>query len=490
MDCIALVEFFASIDEVTPLSHAAPPSPADVPPALIEELIAAGLLRREAPADAQSDAELTRLKARVAELTGTLRERTEALQGSSGGLGGQADLSAVQVELRLARNRLLDAAALAQERAADGLTEPGLRLTFQGRELLDELRARAWRLQGREWEEVHAELEALRRVLRRRAEAGKSMMERIGATSPRIPSIDRRAAGLLLALPDAFAEEELARARAVEAVRLPMEPRFEQVPIDLVCLLALHPHGKSIAGIDPGENPLALLSWALLDLPYTGSLAPQVEDLERQARELARGRGAGTAAPHDLLLASSKITPERLAERAFIQQGVSPRCADAEETAAVTAILLVGPDSPAVSVARFLEVDDALRALSDSPLPLPAALLCLIEGPPSEVLDNLRMACGEIERAGLGVSAAETITQGVRLLLAVGTQAVRPELVPQTRGLTATGAGIGLSVGLSLSVAVPLQGMVVQSAIHRELQSSLSRARMRHPAHRTVGFHG
>ncbi len=467
MDSVALVELLEQIEGGRAQTQTVP-----------EELISAGLVRREAPADAHSDAELARLKARVTALSQRLRERREASRGLSDPGTVLQDLTALELELRQARARLLDAAAAAHERASDGLAEPGLRLSYQGRELLDELRARAWRLQGRDWQEVRRELDALRTALRERAEAGRAMLARLELHSPKTPSIDRRAAALALALPGAFPEEELARARSLASIHDALSKLYVPVPVDLACLLVLHPNGAAIAAMPPGTDALAPLSRAL------ATDDAQVKPLEARGKELAKERGAAMA-PHDLLLAASGLSAERLSERRFCQEALAPRCAGPEEAAAVSAILLLGPDPVPVQIARAIVLDEALRELAGSPLPLPAALLGLIEGPPPEVLDNLRLACAEVERAGLGVSAAEVITQGVRLLLAVGTQAVRGALVPATRG-----ANLGLTVSLSLIMAPAMQSLVVQAMVYRELQSGLHRAAVRHPAHRTVGFHG
>lgn len=479
MDGVELVKLFEQIER-------GEARPETVP----EELIAAGLVRQETPADAHSDAELARLKDRVARLTQSLRERREASRGLSDPGIVVSELAVLELELRQARSRLLDAAAAAHERASDGLAEPGRRLSYQGRELLDELRARAWRLQGRDWREVQQELEALRSALRLRADAGRDMLAKLEQICPEAPSIDRRTAALVLGLPGAFPDELLARARSFAERRATLATEFVAVPVDVACLLVLHRYGKEIAALGTQKDPLAMLRRALLD--EQPSLAPgsAERELERRSRELA-GAGAGLdPSPHDLLLAAANLSAERLFDRRFCQDALVARCSSPQEAAAVAAILLLGPDPIPVQIARCVALDEALRELAGSPLPLPAALLCLIEGPPAEVLDNLRLASAEIERAGLGISAAETITQAVRLLLTVGTQAVRGALVPETRGITAQTAGIGLTVGISLIMAPVMQSMVVQAAVYRELQSGLHRAALRHPAHRTVGFHG
>lgn len=487
MDCVHLHDLLLAIADPAAVSRGEWVAPA---PDHLDAAVQAGWVAVEEAADpvADDDFEAQRDRTRKA------GERLRELRAKAAGLPADDPLwdrvAAAEREASLARSHLLDVAAERQRRASSLAQGPGHRLTWKGRELLDELQARAWRLRGVPATDLVAELQALRQALRARAQGGRRLDEALAKARPSLPELDRRAVALSLAESEPFPEREADRVQGMVRALEVLSGAMGDAPPELAALIAVHEHRDAILKATPGSPPLRILGLALApDAPLPRASDREVALLDL-ATSLARSRGADEPGASDVVLAAAGLPAERLETRKALLAGVQPAVPDKDEAAAVAGLLLLADAPPAETLQRWTSLSQALAALYQGPAALPAALLALVDGPREEVLDDLRLAAEEIERADLAVSGLEALVQGARLLLAVALAPLTPRLLPTTSWATQQVQTTGLQLRLPAALASARLGLLVDAAVYRGVRRSYRVYHRSHPAHRSGGFHG
>ena len=487
MDCAALHDLLLAL--ANPGAVSAGDWPAASPTDL-QEAAQAGWIVAEEAADAVADDDFEAQRARTLKAGERLRELRQRATGLPPDDLLWERVAAAEREAALARTHLLDVAAERQRRASSLAQGPAHRLTWKGRELLDELQARAWRLRGVPAETFEEELKALRQALRARAEGGRRMEERLRKALPALPELDRRAVALSLAESQPFPEQEEDRVKGMVQAMQRLTLALGESPPELAALVAVHEHRDAILTTAQGSTPLRVLGLALLPSAPTSSGHPDEAALQTQARALAQSRGAEEAGAADVVLAAAGLPPERLEARKVLMAGVAAGVKDKDEAAAVAGLLVLADGDPAAVLERWAALERALTALYQGPAAMPAGLLALVDGPLDEVLDDLRLAAEEIDRADLAVSGLEALVQGTRLLLAAGLAPLSPRLLPSTSWASQQVKTTGMQLRLPAAMASARLGLLVDAAIYRQVRSSFRVYHRSHPAHRSSGFHG
>lgn len=487
MDCTTLHDLLLAIADPDAVGRGEWTAPAG---ADLQEAVQAGWIAVEEAADPVADDDFEAQRERTRKAGERLRELRARATGLSPDDALWERVAVAEREANLARSHLLDVAAERQRRASSLGQGPGHRLTWKGRELLDELQARAWRLRGVPAEDFEAELRELRQALRARAEGGRRMDEALARARPSLPELDRRAVALSLAESSPFPEREADRVkglvRALDVLGLAMG----EAPPELAALIAVHEHRDAILHASVGASPLRILALALVpEAPTSGANDREVA-LLALATSLARSRGADEPGASDVVLAAAGLPAERLEARKALLAGVQPAVPDKDEAAAVAGLLLLADAPPADTLQRWSALSQALGALYQGPAALPAALLSLVDGPQEEVLDDLRLAAEEIDRADLAVSALEALVQGTRLLLSTALAPLTPRLLPTTSWATQQVKTTGMQLRLPAALASARLGLLVDAAVYRGVRRSYRVYHRSHPAHRSGGFHG
>lgn len=467
-----------------------------LPPPSSEELAEAaraGFAAQEEEAGDGAEEVFEALRKRASHLGTKLRELRQEAAGRPAGDEVWDRIQERERELSGIRARLLDEAAARQRRGEGGAAGgPRYRLTWRGRELRDELLARAWRLEGVPAAALELELQGLRGVLRDRAAGAARVLAVLDKNMGLLDPVDRRAAALSLALAQPFPELEADRCAGLTLVVTRLMAQGFSPPSELAVLIALHEHRNALLALPMATTtPLSLLANALLPgAPEPANPSSEAARLIAQAGVLSLARRVVQPGPSDLVLAASGLDPARLALRPALIAALDQSLDDPDLLAAISALLLMGSAPDDALFPRWKRLSDALSALHDGPVAVPAALLTLLQGPPEELLDDLRLAAEEIERADLAVSGLEILTQGVRLLLAAALDPTASRLLPASVDAATQGRVGGLSVVLPAALAGARVGVLLDAAIYSQARRSFFVYHSQHPVHRSSGFHG
>jgi hypothetical protein len=306
----------------------------------------------------------------------------------------------LESEKRL-RKQILDASE-----AQAGARRSGWRLTRVGHELLDELTPRLQRWGGATPDAFVAALEQV--------EHGFTLL----AASAQVMATQHMKQGVL----EPFTQASAAVGLAASSNPAQALERFERVMGRLGTLAANH-------------RATVAEAWADHDAPQTLEAVCDVIRVRNHgeaevAAALALVAGAGDpgavvnegldlAKRHDLELASAVLlarTGRSLTEaREMIPLLQS---AGAEHgIARPIAVLLLNAPLPAEAPARFQKFRQWLAAYTPNEASRSAALLALLDGDPPELLDDLRIAAEQVERAKLGTGGLQALSLGAKLLL-------------------------------------------------------------------------
>jgi len=329
---------------------------------------------------------------------GTLQEEMRRIRAEKARAGDSAAL--LESEQRL-RKQILDASE-----AQAGARRSGWRLTRAGRELLDELTPRLARWGAATPEEFVAALERVQHDFMLLAASARAMATEHMKQGVLEPLTQASAAVGLAASPDP--------SRALE--------RFDDVMGQLGTL-----------GAD--RRAIVAEAWANHDPPQTlDALSNVIRGRGHGDAEVAAalalvagagdpgaivGTGLGLAAQHGLELASAVLlarTGRSLDEaRALISRLQS---AGAEPLLArPIAVLLLTAPFPDEAPARFQKLRQWIAAYTPNEASRSAALLTLLDADPLELLDDLRIAAEQVERAKLSTGGLTSLALGAKLLL-------------------------------------------------------------------------
>ena len=357
---------------------------------------------------------------------GRLQEEMRAIRAEKARAGESPAL--LESEQRL-RKQILDASE-----AQASARRSGWRLTRTGRELLDELTPRLARWGAATPDEFVAALEQV--------EHGFALL----AASARAMATQHMKQGVLEPLAQASAAVGLAAspnpAQALE--------RFEQVMGRLGTLGASH--SATVAEAWANFEPPEVLESLCNTIRVSGHSESEV------AAALALVAGAGDprgvvetglkiAKEHDLELSSAVLlarTGRSLGEATALilrlqEAGAEPGLARP------IAVLLLNAPFPTEAPDRFRKLRRWLEAYTPNEASRSAALLTLLDADPLELLDDLRIAAEQIERAKLGTGGLSALSLGAKLLLlrAPSVDAPASALVPGEAPALAVSATFG-----------------------------------------------
>lgn len=329
---------------------------------------------------------------------GTLQEEMRAIRAEKARAGDSPAL--LEREQRV-RKRILDASE-----AQAAARRSGWRLTRAGRELLDELTPRLTRWGPATPEEFLAALEEVERSFA------------LLAASAQVMATQHMKQGVLAPLVQASAAVGLAAssnpAQALE--------RFNQVMSRLGMLGA-------------ERSAIVAEAWANYDAPSTlEALCNVIRVRGHSESEVAAalalvagagdpgalvGTGLGLAEDHGLDLSSAVLlarTGRSLAEAVTM----IPRMQEAGAEpglARPVAVLLLNAPLPNEAPARFRRLRQWIGGYTPNEASRSAALLALLDADPLELLDDLRIAAEQVERAKLGTGGLTSLALGAKLLL-------------------------------------------------------------------------
>lgn len=475
MDTLTVLDLLRRLD-----AGGAPPESTER--VLLEHL---GLVQVEEAPDAGEEEAFTVAQGKTRRLV----QRIADLRADLAAAGPQDDrweeLVRLEGELGRARTRLLDLAAARQRRASDE-TGPRIRLSWRGRELLDELSARAWRLEGRSIADFLAELGGLRSRLKARAASARRLVLGIGPLLPTLPGLDLRSVALSLAMEGEDPMAETDRVETLPRMIRELEEVFgARVPPELAALVTAHPQRAKLlqrAGLLSQEQFLARVFSPDLNANALGVDAPW--DLIGRARRIAgAGRPLGVL---ELLLARAELSTADLLRLSELEALLRPMPAARH----VAGLLLAFGLGDEAGLDRFRRIHRAFEELHAGGSPASAVLLAALDGPLDELLDNLRLAAEEIERAELAESGLENLVQGARLLLATVLEAGDPASWARPGPVPVYLQQAGLRVRLPAMLATPLLALWMEAASWPLTRARLASVPLPPPGHRTSGFHG
>lgn len=475
MECMTVLELLRRLD-----AGGAPPESTER--VLLEHL---GLIQAEEAPDAGEEEDFSVAQGKARRLVQRIAALRAELSGASAEDGRLEELVRLEGELGRARTRLLDLAATRQRRASDE-SGPRIRLSWRGRELLDELSARAWRLEGRSIADFLEEMTGLRARMRARAASARRIALGIGPLLPTLPGLDLRSVALSLALEgeDPMAEKD--RVETLPRMIRELEDVFGwRVPPELAALVTAHPERAKLlqrAALLSQEQFMARVFSPDLSANSLGVDAPW--DLVGRARGIAGvGRPVGVM---ELLLARAEVAPADLLRLSELEAHLRPMSA-ARHVAGLLLAFGLG-DEPGLD--RFRQIHRAFEELHAGGSPASAVLLAALDGPIDELMDNLRLAAEEIERADLAETGLENMVQGARLLLATVLEAGDPASWASPGPVPVYLQQAGLRVRLPAMLATPLLALWMEAASWPLTRARLASVPLPPPGHRTSGFHG
>ena len=329
---------------------------------------------------------------------GKLQEEMRAIRAEKARSGDSPSL--LESEKRL-RKQILDASE-----AQAGARRSGWRLTRAGRELLDELTPRLTRWGAATPDQFVAALEQV--------EHGFALL----ATSAQVMATKHMKQGVLDPLGQASAAVGLAAspnpAQALE--------RFEQVMGRLGTLGAAHSAtvAEAWANHDAPESLEALCNVIRLrghgDAEVAAALALVAGAGDPGA---VVSTGLGLAEQYSLELSSAVLlarTGRSLGEATAMIARLQSAGAE-PGIARPIAVLLLNAPLPSEAPARFQKLRQWIAAYTPKEASRSGALLALLDADPLELLDDLRIAAEQVERAKLGTGGLSALSLGAKLLL-------------------------------------------------------------------------
>jgi hypothetical protein len=329
---------------------------------------------------------------------GKLQEEMRAVRAEKARAGDSPAL--LDTEKRL-RKQILDASE-----AQAGARRSGWRLTRAGRELLDELTPRLARWGAATPEDFIAALEQV--------EHGFALL----AASARAMATQHMKQGEL---------EPLAQASAAVGLAASQNPaqaleRFERMMGRLGALTA--PHRATVAEAWADQDAPQELEALCTEIRVRGHDEAQV------AAALALVAGAGDprgtveagllmAQRQDLELSSAVLlarTGRSLAE-ATAMVGQLQNAGAEPGIVRQIAVLLSNAPLPTEAPDRFRKLRQWIAAYTPNEASRSAALLTLLDADPPELLDDLRIAAEQVERAKLATGGMQALSLGAKLLL-------------------------------------------------------------------------
>lgn len=350
------------------------------------QMLVAGAYVEEAPSET-----------RGADL-GKLQEEMKAIRDRKAREGDSPSLLEAYNRLR---KQILDASE-----AQAGARRSGWRLTRAGRELLDELTPRLARWGGATPDQFLAALEQV--------EHGFQLL----AASAHVMATQHMKQGELDPLTRASAAVGLAAspnpAQALE--------RFERVMGRLGTLGA-------------AQRATVAEAWANHDAPQTlEALCDVIRVRGHSDAEVAAALAlvAGAGDPGDVISTglgladtqqlelSSAVLLARTGRSLNEATAMIPRLQSAGAEPGLArpiAVLLLNAPLPAEAPARFQKLRQWIAAYTPNEASRSAALLTLLDADPLELLDDLRIAAEQVERAKLGTGGLQALSLGAKLLL-------------------------------------------------------------------------
>jgi hypothetical protein len=386
---------------------------------------------------------------------GKLQEEMRAIRAEKARAG---ESPALRESEQRVRKQILDASE-----AQAGARRSGWRLTRAGRELLDELTPRLARWGASTPDEFVAGLE--------RVQHGFALL----AASARAMATQHMKQGVL---------EPLAQASAAVGLAASQNPpqaleRFEQMMDRLGTLAA-------------AQRAIVAEAWADHDAPEGLEELCEVIRIRGHAESevgAALALVAGTGDPravvleglqlaqkHNLELSSAVLlarSGRSLGEAAAIISQLQSAGAEPAMARPIAVLLLHAP-LPAEAPARFGKLRQWIAAYTPNEASRSAALLALLDADPLELLDDLRIAAEQVERAKLSTGGLTSLALGAKLLLlrAPPVEAAASALVP--------GATIAQSLGLD---------PIFRSAIIVGHRNGFLSAAMYSPTHSSMHTH-
>lgn len=403
-----------------------------LPDPVVDGLVRRGWAQRVAPpSGADEDG------ARLREALVAVRSERAALVATlpTAGEGARAAakerIAALDADERLTRSALLELASL----PASAALAPAL--TFVGRDLRGELASRTARARGLSIDAFLHQLSALRATLDATAGTAARLL---AALSPQVEleEHDLRAVVIGLAAhpsgealgPRFSAAEQAVRDRAPLACRALAAEALARNPGDPVTLTALAVRElRAACASDEDAWHAAVIAW---------DPDPQVRGATvARGRAIAARWAAGIKAPA-WLLADADATEAAVDEVPGLEAQI--RDVDPDPVAARWAAVFLAL-SPG-SFDRWRAVREWLARWGTDGITAAAAMLVLVDGPPSELLDDLRLASAAVRSAKLSLHAVENLALGVKLLVEV---AQRDGRAPQSVALGHLSAGATLA---------------------------------------------
>ena len=281
----------------------------------------------------------------------------------------------------------------------------GMAAQRAGRELLDELTPRLARWGGATPDEFLAALEQV--------EHGFALL----SASAQVMATQHMKQGVLEPLTQASAAVGLAAspnpAQALE--------RFEQVMGRLGTLAAAHratspKHGRTTTRRRRSRRCAALFGFAVT---ATRKRRPRSRSSPAPAIRATWCNGLDLAHKQKLEL-SAAVLLARTGRSLSEATAMVPRLQSAGAEPGLArqiAVLLLNAPLPAEAPARFQKLRQWIAAYTPNEASRSAALLALLDADPLELLDDLRIAAEQVERAKLGTGGLQALSLGAKLLL-------------------------------------------------------------------------
>jgi len=400
----------------------------------------------------------------------------------------EAKVGELEDALRRHRSALLDAQADRMRGAASRDTDAGrYRLTWRGRELLDELGPRVTRCADLPVTTFQSGMEDLRKRLRGLAAAAAAVAKKLSTEHLAIDEMSLRYASLSLAAASPTAAAgwdaalKLLEKGTVPPADQPLAAEIAACSSDpLGVVKRLHAVLQAGGSATPVAVALAL------------AVSPDPDALLRQAaavRDRLGGvapvsgvvRGVAPVGASDVLVASAGADVAAVAQVRGALFGVPS--AEADLVAAMLALSGRLPE-PAVALWRALEAEVA--RLHPGQGALVAAMLALLDGSADALLDDLRLAAEAVSAEKLGVGGLEILVQAARLLVLVALAETPGSLGPRPSARHLALPALAAAAPAALLGAQP----VLLAAVASSSLTNLRYYRYRHPAHRSGVYGG
>jgi hypothetical protein len=451
----------------------APASPVD--PGWLDEAVRSGWLAHADPAT--DGAALEALQERMH----ALRERREGLVLVLSAAAGAAEadtwreVAGLETEERELRTLILDHAERAAA-SAEALDVGGrrLRLAWRGRELLDELGPRLWRIRDAPVEDFLRELQLMRTSLTSVASRAAAIATQISPQARAVDEARCRAAAAGLASqvgsPDALAKAWLQVVDTLSGGLVPVG--MHAVAAECLCLGPVAAGPADVAALAEQARALLPSCPSLEDAVTCALLLWPVKPDQRAsilAGAMAVGR-VGDRAPL-VLLGLAGEDPKAVERFVAMEEAIQRRVGADGEADTAAALLGMRAEAPEASLERWTTCYEALSWFSPKGVAVPAAMLCLLDADPEEALDDLRLAAAEVQRAQLCVGGLENLALGVKLLLqqAIAGSAglLAPLGAPALRPVGAGALAASLPVGLVAAGAVQAMSSFHARTVYR-----------------------